>query len=145
MFAFCVFSFFFFIIRLPPRSTRTDTLFPYTTLFRSHRLSFHSGARGPFGQRGGGVVLIPPIERIAQTGSTNADLLARLAGGEHVGEGHWLVADRQNAGRGRLGRAEIGRASCRERVWQDVSISVVDVSLQQNNKKQTRSRTRNHS
>src|SRR3546814_20863194 len=25
----------FFKIRLPPRSTRTDTLFPYTTLFRS--------------------------------------------------------------------------------------------------------------
>ncbi|AMU89441.1 biotin--protein ligase [Sphingopyxis macrogoltabida] len=44
------------------------------------------------------------MERVAQTGSTNADLLARLAGGEHVGEGHWLVADRQTAGRGRLGR-----------------------------------------
>src|SRR3546814_6611957 len=29
----CVF--FFLIIRRPPRSTRTDTLFPYTTLFRS--------------------------------------------------------------------------------------------------------------
>src|SRR3546814_19884853 len=29
-------SFFFFLmIRRPPRSTRTDTLFPYTTLFRS--------------------------------------------------------------------------------------------------------------
>src|SRR3546814_2933291 len=27
--------FFFLMIRLPPRSTRTDTLFPYTTLFRS--------------------------------------------------------------------------------------------------------------
>src|SRR3546814_18009754 len=27
--------FFFLIIRQPPRSTRTDTLFPYTTLFRS--------------------------------------------------------------------------------------------------------------
>src|SRR3546814_6132563 len=27
---------FFFMIRRPPRSTRTDTLFPYTTLFRSH-------------------------------------------------------------------------------------------------------------
>src|SRR3546814_16343660 len=26
---------FFLIIRRPPRSTRTDTLFPYTTLFRS--------------------------------------------------------------------------------------------------------------
>src|SRR3546814_3687678 len=31
-----VFNFFFLMIRLPPRSTRTDTLFPYTTLFRSH-------------------------------------------------------------------------------------------------------------
>src|SRR3546814_17116530 len=30
----CVF-FFFLMIRRPPRSTRTDTLFPYTTLFRS--------------------------------------------------------------------------------------------------------------
>src|SRR3546814_19412153 len=33
------FSFFFFLmIRRPPRSTRTDTLFPYTTLFRSFTL-----------------------------------------------------------------------------------------------------------
>src|SRR3546814_3209465 len=30
----CV-TFFFLMIRRPPRSTRTDTLFPYTTLFRS--------------------------------------------------------------------------------------------------------------
>src|SRR3546814_10593464 len=31
------------MIRRPPRSTRTDTLFPYTTLFRSHRdLSPHA-------------------------------------------------------------------------------------------------------
>src|SRR3546814_17125262 len=29
--------FFFVMIRLPPRSTCTDTLFPYTTLFRSWR------------------------------------------------------------------------------------------------------------
>src|SRR3546814_11684438 len=31
--------FFFLMIRRPPRSTRTDTLFPYTTLFRSLALS----------------------------------------------------------------------------------------------------------
>src|SRR3546814_11425171 len=31
----CVLLFFFLMIRRPPRSTRTDTLFPYTTLFRS--------------------------------------------------------------------------------------------------------------
>src|SRR3546814_12174826 len=30
------FCFFFLMIRRPPRSTRTDTLFPYTTLFRSY-------------------------------------------------------------------------------------------------------------
>src|SRR3546814_505155 len=30
--------FFFLMIRRPPRSTRTDTLFPYTTLFRSPRV-----------------------------------------------------------------------------------------------------------
>src|SRR3546814_3475014 len=30
---------FFLMIRRPPRSTRTDTLFPYTTLFRSRRES----------------------------------------------------------------------------------------------------------
>src|SRR3546814_16584497 len=35
---FLTFCFFFFLmIRRPPRSTRTDTLFPYTTLFRSAR------------------------------------------------------------------------------------------------------------
>src|SRR3546814_14195344 len=36
-------SFFFLMIRRPPRSTRTDTLFPYTTLFRSHRLVEQGG------------------------------------------------------------------------------------------------------
>src|SRR3546814_670101 len=34
----CFFFFFFLMNRLPPGSTRTDTLFPYTTLFRSEYL-----------------------------------------------------------------------------------------------------------
>src|SRR3546814_15137732 len=48
--------FFFLMIRRPPRSTRTDTLFPYTTLFRSDRVRLglcryapcpvHGGNRG---------------------------------------------------------------------------------------------------
>src|SRR3546814_6559179 len=33
------------MIRPPPRSTRTDTLFPYTTLFRSQALWSASGSR----------------------------------------------------------------------------------------------------
>src|SRR3546814_20206197 len=36
------------MIRRPPRSTRTDTLFPYTTLFRSH-LRDQAGQGGPVG------------------------------------------------------------------------------------------------
>src|SRR3546814_12851556 len=36
LFLLSVCFFFFLMIRRPPRSTRTDTLFPYTTLFRSH-------------------------------------------------------------------------------------------------------------
>src|SRR3546814_14307149 len=41
-FRFCIVDmcfFFFLMIRRPPRSTRTDTLFPYTTLFRSGGLA----------------------------------------------------------------------------------------------------------
>src|SRR3546814_8963467 len=34
------------MIRRPPRSTRTDTLFPYTTLFRSRRVALTSVAAG---------------------------------------------------------------------------------------------------
>src|SRR3546814_16795681 len=39
-----VIVFFFLMIRRPPRSTRTDTLLPYTTLFRSRRTSPGRGA-----------------------------------------------------------------------------------------------------
>src|SRR3546814_15187256 len=39
------------MIRRPPRSTRTDTLFPYTTLFRSHEL-WTVASEGPDAARG---------------------------------------------------------------------------------------------
>src|SRR3546814_10055958 len=51
------------MIRLPPRSTRTDTLFPYTTLFRSHRFShFYSWLRPKFGapRPAAGAAPVPP-------------------------------------------------------------------------------------
>src|SRR3546814_9270941 len=41
--------FFFLMIRRPPRSTRTDTLFPYTTLFRSAEGRQCQHRRGPRG------------------------------------------------------------------------------------------------
>src|SRR3546814_6302889 len=44
------------MIRLPPRSTRTDTLFPYTTLFRSgvakEMPAFGAEAKGAMAARG---------------------------------------------------------------------------------------------
>src|SRR3546814_13710372 len=44
--------FFFLMIRRPPRSTRTDTLFPYTTLFRSQQRENVGFERGlEFGQQ----------------------------------------------------------------------------------------------
>src|SRR3546814_19874512 len=50
---------FFLMIRRPPRSTRTDTLFPYTTLFRSESeggkragTGGDDGAEGPAGADG---------------------------------------------------------------------------------------------
>src|SRR3546814_15392375 len=53
-----MFVFFFFLrIRRPPRSTRTDTLFPYTTLFRSALGSEdrdHGFARRALGADGAG-------------------------------------------------------------------------------------------
>lgn len=44
------------------------------------------------------------IETVAEIGSTNAALLARLGSDAPADENHWLVADRQTAGRGRAGR-----------------------------------------
>src|SRR3546814_18609357 len=68
---FClVISIFFLIIPLPPRSTRTATLFPYTTLFRSpQRRSIRS-----LGQ----------VDGVRFLGR-RAD--ARVGEGRHLGEG----------------------------------------------------------
>src|SRR3546814_18515665 len=49
------FFFFFLMIRRPPRSTRTDTLFPYTTLFRSERSSMASSCKQRSATRSAGL------------------------------------------------------------------------------------------
>src|SRR3546814_10461865 len=65
---------FFLMIRRPPRSTRTDTLFPFTTLFRFHfhdvsELVIFDAVRGSFladGRRhavAGGTVVFAPSMR----------------------------------------------------------------------------------
>src|SRR3546814_11301585 len=64
--------FFFLMIRRPPRSTRTDTLFPYTTLFRSCAWCVipssplcppRPWARKRSGSKDGKVVIAAPVTR----------------------------------------------------------------------------------
>lgn len=47
------------------------------------------------------------IETVTTTGSTNADLVARLRAGESIPEGYWLRAEMQTGGKGRSGRTWI--------------------------------------
>src|SRR3546814_7148901 len=54
------------MIRRPPRSTLTDTLFPYTTLFRSNRLV--AGLVTQFERLGGTLRLGDPVTGIATLG-----------------------------------------------------------------------------
>src|SRR3546814_11022119 len=104
---------FFFMIRRPPRSTRTDTLFPYTTLFRS----LNARARGGFPS---------PCEnfRASAVAATARELF--LEPGERAERPRLLLAQHAGIAQGGCGagcareRIEIGRASCRERVCQYV-------------------------
>src|SRR3546814_15758750 len=140
-----IFVCFFLMILRPPRSTRTDTLFPYTTLFRSlfglgalgdviafdenaadiairvgHRLEdeiqqalflcFALGtlqADADTGADEGGAAAIDPVENVDE--ALPPDFGQRLA--------HRLADDRAFA---HHPQNSTGRASCRERVSQDV-------------------------
>src|SRR3546814_3973438 len=68
-----VYFFFFLMIRRPPRSTRTDTLFPYTTLFRS-----------PFAPQAGSAVLarfaVEPVRCPANLAPIKSRANWRIAG-----------------------------------------------------------------
>jgi BirA family transcriptional regulator, biotin operon repressor / biotin---[acetyl-CoA-carboxylase] ligase len=64
------------------------------------------------------------LEIVEQTGSTNADLLARAASGADVA-GAVLIAEHQTAGRGRHGRG--WSATPRAQITMSVGVSVVDV------------------
>src|SRR3546814_19612723 len=85
-----LFSFFFLMIRRPPRSTRTDTLFPYTTLFRSKLLSlmifdidFFKNVNDTHGHQVGDDVLREIAHRVTHN-VRSFDTVARLGGEEFV-------------------------------------------------------------
>src|SRR3546814_2333532 len=82
--------FFFIMIRRPPRSTRTDTLFPYTTLFRSHGYSYSGWPlRPPCRCRGCGVA--QPVggagsAQNAERGIASASFAGSVRSEEHTSE-----------------------------------------------------------
>src|SRR3546814_11554082 len=119
------------MIRRPPRSTRTDTLFPYTTLFRSHAVAVEDviakhergwfavhkvsadriGLGKPARLRLNGVMQRhAPLAAVAKQ-ALEAGLVLR------GGDDQNLANPRQHQDGKRI---KIGRASCRERVCQYV-------------------------
>src|SRR3546814_11829644 len=111
------------MILRPPRSTRTDTLFPYTTLFRS----CDAGLGIPGGPPAGSVEILvdPRMVEVLDFGQ-RADRHHlpvreyRHAVADSV-QGVEVVGDEEHGQTQRLlqrADQEIGRASCRERVCQ---------------------------
>jgi BirA family transcriptional regulator, biotin operon repressor / biotin---[acetyl-CoA-carboxylase] ligase len=64
------------------------------------------------------------LDVVAQTGSTNADLLARAASGTDI-DGAVLIAEHQTAGRGRRGRG--WSAAPRAQITMSVGVGVADI------------------
>src|SRR3546814_14934590 len=95
---------FFLMIRRPPRSTRTDTLFPYTTLFRSPRTrTWQPGRRDclvsprapcRLARRYGPLEFLPRYSRIFAHGLDKARHRLVRRHQEHPVEAH-VVQDRQ--------------------------------------------------
>src|SRR3546814_15653966 len=101
------------MIRRPPRSTRTDTLFPYTTLFRSER-------------RGRGLALTEAGRRTARGFRlARAELEAGLS---EVGRLEGREAGRVAIGAMPLSRARLlpGAVMALHRQWPDETIEIVE-------------------
>src|SRR3546814_8521465 len=85
------------MIRRPPRSTRTDTLFPYTTLFRSRRDGADAAPLGVSGRRKSHPFRHPcadlfapvrAVEMVANDTFQGLAFLARIGGGDGRSEEH---------------------------------------------------------
>src|SRR3546814_17736884 len=103
------------MIRLPPRSTRTNTLCPYTTLFRSHRVAdILKPGRGRGQHNRCNVPVAAQFKRqalIFEVDQERAIVVATI--GVATGDAAGIAAV---ASVDFLFRGWIGRASCRERV-----------------------------
>src|SRR3546814_2691137 len=100
--------FFFLMIRRPPRSTRTDTLLPYTTLFRSKAACPSARVRGacrPIRKDRQG---LPPSARAVETlpGASYRRYVLRTDGGAHRAPGSRSRPSRAPIAEGQAERSE---------------------------------------
>src|SRR3546814_17908258 len=72
------------MIRRPPRSTRTDTLFPYTTLFRSSTSDYD-----PLGKKGSAIGFITPTESQGNFSMQRDDVIHQDWDIRQVSGGDW--------------------------------------------------------
>src|SRR3546814_10212022 len=90
--------FFFLMIRRPPRSTRTDTLFPYTTLFRSAEPGL-AGVDGEGAAAGGGDLRHEGLQRLVAVLRVDADAgLHRHRNVDRLDHGRDAVGDQCRLG-----------------------------------------------
>src|SRR3546814_18788923 len=103
------------MIRRPPRSTRTDTPFPYTTLFRSQTMvpafarATHASAIEQRRLFDHGRAMVVPL---------SVSMMAATIGGAYLAG--WIFIEKTGIDAALITAilAEIGSASCRERVCQ---------------------------
>src|SRR3546814_13899253 len=117
------------MIRRPPRSTRTDTLFPYTTLFRSTLVGPDIETalveREGVGQAAHGGAPLRMKQALGGHVMGNAAIGERLQNRlvPHLGDPRAAVAPQTRVRRTRFAHRWIGRASCRERRGPSVAIT----------------------
>src|SRR3546814_13529053 len=123
--------FFFLMIRRPPRSTRTDTLFPYTTLFRNPQPPARGSGLGSAEQALPAAAIRPRWQPAARSRHRLAGVGDALAGDRAAARHrprrgrarrslHGAGAHRGGAARRKTDRREIRRATGREKVGQYV-------------------------
>src|SRR3546814_8725663 len=78
-----VLCFFFLMIRRPPRSTRTDTLFPYTTLFRSEAMANLGASEGALGSALGRLMVVAEAYPELKANQTMMQLSEELSSTEN--------------------------------------------------------------
>src|SRR3546814_13082910 len=125
------------MIRRPPRSTRTDTLFPYTTLFRSVIQLLSQTAVSGGGNR---MHQFPqpwafhnPLSLSGQKARGFCRMQHARTSSDDPAAARRIACFARQRGGGGATLWQLGRASCRERVCQYVWITVVDATLKKKN------------